>query len=169
MNKLFGKQKKKGSMELSVNAIVILVMAMAVLGIGLSLITGVIGSGKDKLNSYLDKMDLPNNADSENPLQNINSIKLKRNKETPIGASFYNGVGECTNGFNLTFICSETSFELTQSTAPIQVTQGEASKIGSILKINKSGTHICTAVVACTDSGTSVANTTTTSFLEVTS
>lgn len=160
MTKLFGPYKKRSrtaSMQLSINAIVILVMAMAVLGLGLGLIRGVLGSGKDKLMSSLQEMDLTEPATAEKPITNINNIELKNNKENQLVVGFYNAdYTGCDANAKLEISCSSTDITLTQEAIELKVPSGEAKKLGSIITpTGKSGTYGCTISVMCLNPTTS--------------
>jgi len=164
MTKLFGsysKRNRKASLQLSINAIVILVMAMAVLGLGLGLIRGVLGSGKDKLMNSLEGMDISEQATSENVITNVNNIKLKRGTETTVAVSYYGHSG-CTDAFmNITCfegsgsdVSPSTTFFADTLTAPIPLTTGKPTTLGSILTVNSSvttGKHLCKVDIVCAD------------------
>ncbi|MGM5481214.1 MAG: hypothetical protein ACQESE_02265 [Nanobdellota archaeon] len=157
MMRIFGPYKKRSrsaSMQLSINAIVILVMAMAVLGLGLGLIRGVLGSGKDKLLGSLESMDLSEQATAEKPIANINNIKLKRNKETPVAVSFYNKQSsECTDGAQLNITCSG-DFEWSDSpqVLDVDVEQGESKKVGGIfITESPARNYPCKIEIICGD------------------
>lgn len=152
MTKLFGpynKRNRTASMQLSINAIVILVMAMAVLGLGLGLIRGVLGSGKDKLMSSLQEMDLTEPATAEKPITNINNIELKNNKDNEFIIGFYNAdYPGCDVKARLNVSCSGAT--LGQSPIELKVSSGESKKLGSIIKpTGLSGTLGCTIAVDC--------------------
>lgn len=152
--KLFGPYKKRStsaSMQLSINAIVILVMAMAVLGLGLGLIRGVLGSGKDKLLSSLEGMDLTTPATAEQPLTNIDNIQIKRNKENTLAVGFYNADNsQCTDpGARLNLTCTNLNWtEVTD--LEVSVDQGESKKVGAILETDAlAGNYACKVQIFC--------------------
>ncbi len=167
MVKLFGHYKQRrrsASMELSVNAIVILVMAMAVLGIGLGLIRGVLNSGKERLTSSLESMDLTEVATAEKQITNTNKIVLNRAKENIIMIGFYNVNTPCEEGFNLNLDCEEGLIEEQQST-DVKISEGSSGKLGAIVTPANSGTYMCTAQVFCGEAESSVVEET--AFIEV--
>ncbi len=176
--KLFGgyrKRSRKASLQLSINAIVILVMAMAVLGIGLTLIRGVLGQGKDKLQKAISDFDISEKATSENPLTGINSLSVKSGKESIIAVNFYNkGYDKCAvdSGAKLELDCKvkddsdSQDFWESQDLIEIPVNVGESANLGGIFVTKqKAGTYICKVQVKC-GSDTVV---TQSAFLKVTS
>ncbi|MFW6378451.1 MAG: hypothetical protein ACOCZV_00345 [Nanoarchaeota archaeon] len=157
MMRIFGPYKKRSrsaSMQLSINAIVILVMAMAVLGLGLGLIRGVLGSGKDKLMSSLESMDLSEQATAEKPIANINNIQIKRNQENTLAVSFYNKESSsCSSGSGarLNISCAGGEFNWTSSERlPVVVDQGVSKNVGGIFKTEAPAkNYACTVTIEC--------------------
>lgn len=162
MTKLFGPYKKRSrtaSMQLSINAIVILVMAMAVLGLGLGLIRGVLGSGKDKLMNSLEGMDLSEQATSEKPIANADTIKLKRGKESAIAISYYSTTAECETA-TMAISCYgddgtvNDEFFSSKTLIPSDLSAGEATKLGGLFTVSSTvspGKVGCRVVVNCAD------------------
>ncbi len=161
--KLFGgyrKRSRKASLQLSINAIVILVMAMAVLGIGLTLIRGVLDQGKNKLIGIIGNMDISEKATSENPLTGINSLTVKSGKEVYIAANFYNnGHEECAvdPGAKLLIECKTSDGETqdfwdSASILEIPVPVGGSTNIGGVFVTKqKTGIYPCKFKVVCGD------------------
>ncbi|MBN2459498.1 hypothetical protein JXB28_04405 [Candidatus Woesearchaeota archaeon] len=85
---------KKASMELGVNAIIILIIALAILGLALSFVTGLFKGGQEKLGGLVDRVDMPVHADSTNPLvfgSNEVIVKMTGNdKSATLLISVYN-------------------------------------------------------------------------------
>ncbi|MBN1792811.1 hypothetical protein JW826_03965 [Candidatus Woesearchaeota archaeon] len=100
---------KRGSMELGVNAIVILIIALAILGMGIAFVTNLFRSGSGKLGKIIDNTELPVHADSGNPLAfETSQLTIKQGKRENIKLSVYNdgfggqndisvGLASCTN------------------------------------------------------------------------
>ena len=85
------RRSRKGSMELGVNAIVILIIALAILGLGIAFITNLFRSGSDKLGSIIDNTELPIHADAVNPIAfEKQSIEIKKGKKINLKISVYN-------------------------------------------------------------------------------
>ncbi|MBU0667409.1 MAG: hypothetical protein ABIC91_04525 [Nanoarchaeota archaeon] len=82
---------RKGSLNLSIEAIVILVMAMAVLGLGLGFIRTMFASGTDKLVGELDNINIMQASES-NPIVMTNTVKVNKGKYAQLQASVYNKV-----------------------------------------------------------------------------
>jgi len=78
---------KKGSLQLSINAIVILIMAMVVLGLGLGFIRNLFDRGETNLIKVIDNNQLKNKATYNEPFTLDSKISLKQ------GASSYILVG----------------------------------------------------------------------------
>jgi hypothetical protein len=81
---------KKGSMEMSINSIVILVMAMALLGIGLVFIRGMMGGATSKLGKSIDAADLSEQPTSEKPLTIDKTVSVKKGDNEMLKVGFYN-------------------------------------------------------------------------------
>ena len=168
--KLFGPYKKRSrsaSMQLSINAIVILVMAMAVLGLGLGLIRGVLGQGKAKLTKAVAGMDISEQATSEKPIANADTISIKPGKSTPVAVSFYNTGYDCSgdsNAAELVLSCkyngttydsntagTDNGFWLEGNVLSVDAPQGEATKLAGIFKVKgvPATTYPCKVKVKC--------------------
>lgn len=99
---------KKGSLSLSVNAIVVFILAFAMLGVGLFFVNKVRGSIDIDPNSFLPSDQLKNPPSSDDPLTIDNEIKMKARDQKKVLVGFYaKGQGfsygiefsmlECTN------------------------------------------------------------------------
>ncbi|MBN2881343.1 hypothetical protein JXM83_04800 [Candidatus Woesearchaeota archaeon] len=81
---------KKASLNMSINAIVMLVMAMALLGLGLTFIRGMMGGATGKLGGAIDAADLSEPPTAEKPVTMDRTIKIKRGKTVNTKIGFYN-------------------------------------------------------------------------------
>ena len=82
---------KRASMQLGINAIVILIIALAILGLAMAFITNLFKGGEKKLGSLIDRTDLPVHADSSNPIVfDTNDVKIKEGDTGKIVVSVYN-------------------------------------------------------------------------------
>ncbi len=90
--RIFKKKRmtKKASLQLSINAIVVLVMAMVVLGLGLSFIRNLIGQGENQLGKTIDNIDLNLPASATDRITIPSEISLKRGGSTEVEVGFYN-------------------------------------------------------------------------------
>jgi hypothetical protein len=84
------RRSRKGSLELSVNAIVILVMAIAVLGIGLAFVRGALTGAQEKVFTAIKNSELENPASADRPATADLSTKVKNDKSAEIKLGFYN-------------------------------------------------------------------------------
>jgi hypothetical protein len=84
---------KKGSMELGINAIVILIIALALLGLAIGFITKLIGGSQVKFEGLIDNAALPVHASADKPLVfDPPSARVKANKKTEITVVVYNSL-----------------------------------------------------------------------------
>ncbi len=82
---------KKASMQLGINAIVILIIALAILGLAMTFITSLFKGGQIKLGSIIERTDLPVHADPTNPIMFDNSqITIKQGGTGKVVMSVYN-------------------------------------------------------------------------------
>ena len=82
---------KKGSMELGINAIVVIIIALAILGLGIGFVTKLFTGSGDKLGSIIDRTELPVHADSQNPIVFETSyVKVKQRGSTLLKVAVYN-------------------------------------------------------------------------------
>ncbi|MBU0667410.1 MAG: hypothetical protein ABIC91_04530 [Nanoarchaeota archaeon] len=120
---------KKGSLNLSIQAIVILVMAMALLGLGLGFIRTMFASGTNKLIGELDNINIMQASDSQ-PIVMTNTVKINKGKYAQLQVSLYNkdgatnydintnGVFKCGTGDSITVTCpAKVSMPLRESTS----------------------------------------------------
>ncbi|MFH1769944.1 MAG: hypothetical protein ABH828_00105 [archaeon] len=92
-------RRKDGSLNLSIQAIVVLVMAMAILGLGLGFIRGLIGKGEVNLGKAIDNAALENPADSNSPVTIDRTVEIKAGKTAKMKIGFYNAGSTNTAGF----------------------------------------------------------------------
>jgi len=81
---------KKGSLELSVVAIVVIVIAFVVLGLGLSLTRTIFKGAESKLPEAFDLTKLEAEPTSENPITIAQTVEIDRNKAETMNIGFYN-------------------------------------------------------------------------------
>jgi hypothetical protein len=103
--------KKRGSLELSVNAIVIFIIAFAMLGVGLFFINKVRNTVDIDPGSFIPANQMKNPPSSEDPLTIDSEVKMKNGDKKKITLGFYpktnpptTGIGfyisECVNSAN---------------------------------------------------------------------
>jgi hypothetical protein len=84
-------KNKKGSMELGINAIVVLIIALALLGLGIGFVTKLFSASQSKMIRIIDRTDLPIHADSLNPIVfDTSTITVKEGRSSPLIVSVYN-------------------------------------------------------------------------------
>ena len=90
---------KKGSLELSVNAIVIIILAIALLGLGLMFIRNFLGAGSEQLMKNMLNVEIQNPASSIEPIT-VSDINLQSGatKAVKVPIGFYcNSASACEN------------------------------------------------------------------------
>ena len=84
-------RNKKGSMELGINAIVVLIIALALLGLGIGFVTKLFTASQSKMVRIIDRTELPIHADSLNPMVfDTTNLEVKAGKSEPLIVSIYN-------------------------------------------------------------------------------
>ena len=74
--------RKKGGMELSINAIVILIIAMVVLGIGILFIRGLFAKSAEQLTTAISGQQIANPATADTPLVADREVLLSKSNPT---------------------------------------------------------------------------------------
>ena len=147
---------RKGSMELGVNAIVILIIALAILGLGIAFVTNLFRSGSDKLGTIIDNTQLQIHADAVNPIVfEKEELDIKQGKNTKLTVSVYNDgfAGNPPNGVTLDIegcrnSLNEESYDFIMSAPPQNINPG--TDAGYLAIITAPGTdkdpdtYICT-------------------------
>jgi len=84
--------KRKGSMELGIQVIVILVIAMVILGLGIGFIRGFFTKGTESLSGAFDLVDLKVKPTFEDPivLEKGNTLRIKTNTKEQVRIGIYN-------------------------------------------------------------------------------
>ncbi|MBU1199625.1 MAG: hypothetical protein KKF46_03140 [Nanoarchaeota archaeon] len=86
---------KKASMQLGINAIVVLIIALAILGLAMSFITNLFKSGEGELKELLNKEQLKVHADSNDPFVfDPSEIVVKAKKEIKVVVVVFNELNE---------------------------------------------------------------------------
>jgi hypothetical protein len=84
---------KKGSMELGINAIVVLIIALALLGLAIGFISKLIGGSQDKFQGLIDNSVLPVHASADKPFVfDPPSVRVKANKKFELTVVVYNSL-----------------------------------------------------------------------------
>jgi hypothetical protein len=94
--------RKKGGMELSINAIVILIIAMVVLGIGILFIRNLFAKSGEKLTTAISSQEIKNPATPETPLVADREVNIQMSKPTKtIILSVFNPSVNTASGVNV--------------------------------------------------------------------
>lgn len=144
---------KRGSLSLSINAIVMLVLAIMMLGLGIAFMKGMLGKGSSKVAGAIDAADLEMPATADKPLSVQREISMKASD----GESFNLKIGIYNTKsspitYKLDISCKNqagnesSSFLL--SSADIDVPSLEQRATGALLSISGAGvksgaTYIC--------------------------
>ncbi len=143
-SKNFGVHKmnnKKGSLELSVNAIVILIIALAILG----LVIGFAVSKFRDVSGQIGTSEETPEATSAQPIMlpnGVNTLNLEKNKVKTMAISVYNGgtSGVVINSSSINFICAPTNLADGTFTAPeMTIEAGQVKEIP--IRVKVSGTE----------------------------
>ena len=93
--KIFEVNKcRKASLNLSINAIVVLILAITMLGLGLGFIRTMFKGATSKLGSAVEGVSLKNPADASNPLTMDEKIDIKQGGENQIEVGIYNKLSD---------------------------------------------------------------------------
>jgi len=160
--------RKKGSMQLGINAIVILIIALAILGLGIGFVTKLFGDSTTRFVQIIKNADLPFSADSTDQLVlETKSMDLRMKKAAQLRLSVYNDggveadttifmqgsnlaeedpIGEClgTEG---------TNAEIALISPTQNINSGEAGAFSTMLKYENGdvGEYICTVTAYLDD------------------
>lgn len=84
-------RNKKASMELGINAIVVLIIALALLGLGIAFVTKLFSSSQSKMVRIIDRTELPIHADALNPIVfDTSNLQIKAGKQEVLIVSVWN-------------------------------------------------------------------------------
>tara|TARA_Y100000310_G_scaffold183350_1_gene183475 strand:- start:2455 stop:2994 length:540 start_codon:yes stop_codon:yes gene_type:complete len=100
----FDMRRKRGSLALSINAIVILILAITMLGLGLTFIRGLFTSAEGKITEIADAAELANPPTRDNIMTVFpNQLEFRKNKEAKVEVAYLNTEDDGTdckiNGF----------------------------------------------------------------------
>ena len=150
------RHSKKGSLELSVNAIVILVMAIAILGLGLAFIRGALSKGQAQVFKAIDNAQLENPASADTPATVDKNVQVKNDGTAQVSLGFYNKE-TATAGVTFTPVISTCSkggvaadnFDLISGAQAVGVGkasgyQGIVQQKATVLALNAGDAYVCT-------------------------
>ncbi len=144
---------KKASLNLSINAIVVLVMAMVVLGLGLTFIKTLLGTAQDKFVEVVKEEDIKNPATEQDPFKIPEELSISASKENKLTFSFYNlhDSGNYTPEIDNSAgsDCAKMGFKK----GYLYVEKGTAKSFRAIMQDNGTvrGTKVCTVGIKAYD------------------
>lgn len=148
---------KKASLNMSINAIVMLVMAMALLGLGLTFIRGMMGGATGKLGGAIDAADLSEPPSAEKPITMDRTVKIKRGKSATIKIGFYNTEEAVSGAKPGDFSCQKGSESLVVPVTALgqDVGSGESAAYEVIVNLGEleegqgePGTYACSTQIS---------------------
>lgn len=153
---------KKGSMQLGINAIVVLIIALAILGLAMSFVTSLFKGGEEKLGSLIGRTELPIHADATEPLRFERSdITIKSGKSTALKVSVYNNNFQSDEDIYIDLVgCTDAEGDsesgITLSSLSQKIPLGTDGGYGVIISIDDEvdpGTYICSVEAVGDTSG----------------
>ncbi|MBI2112050.1 hypothetical protein HYT52_00750 [Candidatus Woesearchaeota archaeon] len=106
---------KKGSLELSITAIVVIVIAFVVLGLGLTLTKTIFKGGIERIPGALDLTQLEAEPTSQNPITISDRVEIGRGKTKAEKIGYYNTMSDNHLKAILTITdCTRTNIEAKQ-------------------------------------------------------
>lgn len=146
---------KKGSLNLSIEAIVIIVVAFVVLGLGLTLTRTIFKGAEQKLPEAFAVTQLEATPTAENPITISQSIEIGRNSEKTMDVGFYN---QDTNSakaatFAITSCLDKAKKSVTEKPEMASISQDVPANTAmgfSVILTEKGlapGTYICTLAI----------------------
>lgn len=129
--------KKKASLELSVNAIVILIIAITMLGLGLAFIKMLFGGATDKLAAIVEEEQEPNAPSAADPISLSRTVVLTSpGKDVGMKVSLYNPTNAQWADVMPVITCSNPSITITSNKKTIA--QGAYATFGILIKVPSS-------------------------------
>jgi len=152
---------RKGSMQLGINAIVILIIALAILGLAMSFVTNLFRKGEGQLGSIISNVEMPVRADASQPIKfGKRDIEVKSGSaDTQLKVSVYNNNNfEETDEVMLFLDCFDLEGERVDSlylaAPPQKIPLGTDVGYGAIIVSDKNmggtspGTYTCRVIAS---------------------
>ncbi|MFT4304186.1 MAG: hypothetical protein ACMXYG_06490 [Candidatus Woesearchaeota archaeon] len=153
--KLFTKNKK-GSLSLSMEAIVILILAVVMLGLGLTFVRGMFGNIQNKANEVVTRADIQLQPSESEPIVfSLSRFEIRERRTTDMQVGFYNahpfetewimrvsdGLGvDCPSGN--TFICYDGAIVPTYRNIPFTLEKDQSVTWNLILEATEGSVHM---------------------------
>ena len=155
---------KKGSMQLGINAIVILIIALAILGLAMTFVTKLFTQGEGRLGSIISSVNLPVHADSSTPLKmdtGMLSVKQKSDDNTLIVSVYNSNKFKNDENVFLHIDCSKPEGGVEEGISLVSPSQkiplGRDVGYGAIISLTDDvieGTYPCRVIASIEDSTT---------------
>lgn len=151
---------KKGSLALSINAIVVIVIAFVVLGLALGLTRNIFSGTEPIITDAFDSTQLDSQPTADNPITIKDTISIGRQKSSTMSIGFYNSGQNTAIGASFDMVgCLETGGTAVSSNLPtiaspkedIGPSDSRGYKIILTEQGMPAGTYICTIGVKCSD------------------
>lgn len=139
---------KRGSLELSANAIVILIIAITILGLGLGFVRNLFGSLAEKIGLEAENIDFSEPPTALRPITMVKNMELAKGKQVKLKIGFFNNK-YCTEAYkNVSYVPMFKNCVYTPTTpwgedynddlpsvtaAPTKVVCGETTEFSSII------------------------------------
>lgn len=138
---------KKGDLNLSINAIVVLIIAIVFLGLALTFTRNIIMGSSSKLLTQVDMADFSNPATAETIMTFDSQLSLKSKDSKTIKMSVYNSNGASTAENSEVEIgsCKPDGVNIEVTTVPMTIEANSQKSFPIIIKSDSStvGTYIC--------------------------
>jgi len=146
--------KKRASLSLSIEAIVIIILAITLLGLGLTFMRQFIGKGSEQLGSILDISKLDQPATINEPITAKETINVQIEKPSELTIGFYcdspsecqvakPAISTCDKAFNVLTTINPVPTDLLTSPT-INVPSHSSIGFKAILAPLQQGNYICT-------------------------
>lgn len=149
----------KGSLELSIQTIVIIVIAFVVLGLGLSLTTNIFKGLQDEIPGVFSVLDLDTKPTTDNPITLSEIIEINRKKTKTMKVGFYNRgdgtavnvvltIKQCLKAGN-ELVAFDTLPTLTSISTNVPVSEGKGYSVIFSENGLPAGQYICEIAAKC--------------------
>ena len=148
-------RSKRGALNLSINAIVVLIIAIVFLGLALTFTRNLLNQSSDKLITGIDNVDISTPADADRPITVDGRLEVKKNGKKLIKVSFYNSGNEKIMAQpRFTMCVDDDGKSITDlpslGAISINVTANSEERFQATLKAGKlnTGSYICNLNIA---------------------
>ncbi|MEA3430382.1 MAG: hypothetical protein U9R08_03860 [Nanoarchaeota archaeon] len=167
---------KRGSLNLSVNAIVVMVIAFVVMGLALTFTQIIFKGGREKLEEAISVPEFGREATAENPITIPDTVNIQVGKSDKLKFQYYNKMSDSATNVTMAIVSCQNSEtgaslnefvmsgdtptdkrELPTMVSPIAINVGPSQvyEFKTVLSANKApaALYICTLVAGSINSG----------------